>query len=81
MANATFLLKTFEHHALSSIEFISDVIPVLGCREDLILVSLGLARMVRLTLADGMASARELASWFSLCAKARVAQSPQRRAV
>ncbi len=46
-----------------------------------ILVPLGLARMVRLTRADVMASARGLASWFSLCACATAAQSPHRCAV
>ena len=44
-------------------------------------VPLGLARMVRLTLADVMASARELACWLSLCACATAAQSPHRCAV
>lgn len=49
-------------YALSPIDLIPDFIPVLGYLDDLILVPLGLALVVRLTPADVMASATEQAS-------------------
>lgn len=48
-------------YALSPIDLIPDFIPVLGYLDDLILVPLGLALVVRLTPVDVMASAREQA--------------------
>ncbi len=48
-------------YALSPIDLIPDFIPVLGYLDDLILVPLGLALVVRLTPADVMASAKEQA--------------------
>lgn len=48
-------------YALSPIDLIPDFIPVLGYLDDLILVPLGLALVVRLTPPDVMASAREQA--------------------
>ncbi len=48
-------------YALSPIDLIPDFIPVLGYLDDLILVPLGLALVVRLTPDDVMASAREQA--------------------
>lgn len=47
--------------ALSPIDLIPDFVPVLGYLDDLILVPLGLALVIRLTPADVMASARERA--------------------
>ncbi len=48
-------------YALSPIDLIPDFIPVLGYLDDLILVPLGLALVVRLTPPHVMASARERA--------------------
>ena len=48
-------------YALSPIDLIPDFIPVLGYLDDVILVPIGLAMVVRLTPADVMASARERA--------------------
>ncbi len=48
-------------YALSPIDLIPDFIPVLGYLDDLILVPLGLALVVRLTPANVMASAKEQA--------------------
>lgn len=48
-------------YALSPIDLIPDFIPVLGCLDDLIIVPLGLALVVRLLPADVMSSAREQA--------------------
>ncbi len=45
-------------YALSPIDLIPDFIPVLGYLDDLILIPLGLALVVRLTPAEVMASAR-----------------------
>lgn len=48
-------------YALSPIDLIPDFIPVLGYLDDLVLIPLGLALVVRLTPAEVMASARERA--------------------
>ena len=48
-------------YALSPIDLIPDFIPVIGYLDDLILIPLGLALVVRLIPAEVMASARQLA--------------------
>jgi uncharacterized membrane protein YkvA (DUF1232 family) len=48
-------------YAFSPIDLIPDFIPVLGYLDDLLLVPLGLALVIRLTPADVMAFAREQA--------------------
>lgn len=52
-------------YALSPIDLIPDFIPVLGYLDDLILIPLGLALVVRLTPAEVMLSAREQAQAVS----------------
>jgi uncharacterized membrane protein YkvA (DUF1232 family) len=48
-------------YALSPIDLIPDFIPVLGYLDDLVIIPLGLALVVRLTPAEVMLSAREQA--------------------
>ena len=49
-------------YALSPIDLIPDFIPVLGYLDDLVLVPLGVALVVKLTPADVLADARERAA-------------------
>lgn len=59
-------------YALSPIDLIPDFIPVLGYLDDLIIVPLGLALVVRLMPADVAASAREQAQAASVRPTSRV---------